>query len=202
MITAALYASQTVSEFTGYSAFAKAQLGDNSAIASGAPELVVGSDTDSAAIHTCWDSTPEEEFDSGPRFAKFTADGSSNGVTWSIDGSQPVSHTSDGALDGALGEVRLRAGMSVPGMVQWSSVGIQWYRDGKLVDSYLSGNGPMVDERGAEGPMEAEEVLVVSTNVRDADEVVVWGDVAIAYDAGVYPGPDDLFAEVFVFPAE
>jgi hypothetical protein len=70
-----------------------------------------------------------------------------------------------------------------------------------VVDSYSGVEGPMVDERGMTEPMEREEVLVVSTDIQDADKVVVGGKVEIGYGQGVYPAPDDLFADVFVFPS-
>jgi hypothetical protein len=189
-----------VSDITGYSLFAKARVGDNSLGSSGQPELLLGTDSDCVAFHTCWDPYPDD-FDSGPRFAKLTAEGDADTATWSLGGSQPCSQTYNSATLGDVGKVQLRAGITVPGMVKWSSVTIQWYRDGVMVDYYSRRTGPTVDERGAEGPVEAEQVLSASTTVRDADKVVVWGDVEIACDAGVYPGPDALFAEVFVFPA-
>ena len=200
MITAALYASPGISEIAGYSLFAKARFGDNAAVASGQPELLLGSGPDCVAMHTCW-SPYTDEFDSGPRSAEFTADSDADVATWALGGSELVSQTYDGASFGELGEVRLRSALSVPGMVRWSSISIQWFRDGVMVDYFSRRTGPVVDERGAEGPVEAEQVLAVSTSVRDADKVVVWGNVQIAHDAGVDPGPESLFAEVFVFPA-
>ena len=200
MITAALYASPAVSEFSGYALFAKARFGDNATVSSGQPELLLGSGPDCVADHTCWSPYTEEEFDSGPRQAKFSADSDADTATWSLGGNAPVSQTYDGSF-GELGEVRLRAAINIPGMVRWSSVSIKWYRDGVLVDYFTRRTGPVVDERGAEGPIEAEEVLTVSTSVRDADKVVVGGDVQIAHDAGIDAGPESLFAEVFVFPS-
>ena len=203
MVTAALYASGSISDITGYSLFGKAQVGDNSTGTWGDPELIVGDQAGSAAIHTCWDSTPAN-FDTGSRAIQLTANpgGGANGVTFSLVGSPSVSQTYTQAQYGALGDVYLRAGVTVPGLVQWSSVGIEWYKNGQVVDSYLNRFGPKVDDRGAQGPLEDEEILAVSTTVSDADKVVVWGRVQIKYDPGVYPAPDDLFGEIFVFPAD
>jgi hypothetical protein len=200
VITAALYTSETISEITGYSVFGKAQVGDNLMGEFGEPELILGSGGGSVPIHTCWDSTPED-FDTGARPVKLTANpgGGSNGVSWGLQGSA-ASQTYSGASYGALGQVQLRSGMTVPGFVQWSSISIQWYRNGALVDSFSRFAGPTVDMRGTTEPMEREQLLTVSTSVQNADKVVVWGKVEIEYEDGVYPAPDDLFAEVFVFP--
>jgi hypothetical protein len=201
VITAALYTSETISDVIGYSVFGKAQVGDNLGGPSSEPELIVGTPSDSVAFHTCWDSTPES-FDTGPRLVKLTASpGGSNGVTWALQGNPPASQTYTGASYGALGQVELRSGMTVPGFVQWSSIMIQWSRNGVVVDSFSRLNGPTVDGRGSTGPMEREQVLVVSTSVSDADKVVIWGKVEIEYEQGIYPAPDDLFAEVFLFPS-
>jgi hypothetical protein len=201
VVTAALYASGSISTITGYSLFGKAQVGDNSTGSWGDPELIVGNQADSAAIHTCWDSTPAN-FDTGARPVQLTANpgGGANGVKLQLVDSPSVSQTFSQAQYGALGDVYFRAGVTVPGLVQWSSIGIQWYKNGQVVDSYLNRFGPKVDDRGAQGPLEGEEVLAVSTSVHDADKVVAWGRVEIAYQSGVYPAPDDLFGEIFVFP--
>jgi len=201
VVAAALYASESISEITGYSLFARAQVGDNSAGTSGDPELLVGSETDSVAFHTCWDSTPYD-FDTGARTVQLTANaGDSGGATWGLQGSSPVSQTYTEATHGALGQVQFRAGMAVPGLVQWSSIFIEWYRNGQIVDSFSRRSGPTVDERGSTEEVAGEEVLVVSTSVKDADKVVIWGKVENEYEQGITPAANDLFAEVFVFPA-
>ena len=186
-----------VSDITGFCVAAEAKSGSNGDPNGVAAEVFAGHTPDDAvATRRVWDPAPADGIDSGWVLVSLTA--SSAGTYWSVDDAdvEPVSYA--GVAFGTVGTLRLRAAVRVPGAVRWRNLVVRWIRNGRVMESYSAAAGPEVDARAAGSPAESEQVLEIVPVATTHEKVVVDAEVNLAAADGVVPGPDDLFAQIFV----
>ena len=186
-----------VSEITGFCIAAEAKSGSNGDANGVGFEVFVGHDPDDAvAARRVWDGSPSDGIDSGWVLVSLTA--AASGSSWSVDGADadPLSYA--GATFGNAGAVRLRAGVRVPAAVKFRNVVVRWIRNGRVMESIQAPAGPEIDTRPPGSPAEAEQVLEIVPVATTHLKVVVDAEVSFAAPEGVEPGPDDLFAQIYV----
>jgi hypothetical protein len=201
MITTTLLTHNTITNMTGYSAFAEARLGSNGD-SSGVPEITVG--TDSSHVSTgrvCWDSDPSDGLDSGWTLGAFTAapSGSTHSASWDVAGASPEPVVYSNVNYAGVFEVDLRAMTLTSGLAAWQSIDVAFMKNGVITDHYTSYTGPSVDDTAASGIVSDEQILKVMSSYSDNDSVVISGDMRLAYPEGIYPGPNDLADQIYVF---
>ncbi len=119
---------------------------------------------------------------------QFTVDGAIGG---SVYYSLPANH-------GDINSVSVASGAMVGGSVAWSNVSVNFGSGsaGTIVDSYSSATGPAVD--GATVDASGGEEMLTVTPAAESESVVVTGDFQFTVPAGCYPGPTDLFGQIYV----
>ena len=200
-ITATLLTHTQLSDITGYTAFAEAKVGGNGD-GNGPPETNAGHDGGSYnSGRVTWDSSPEDGIDTDWRAVQLSdSSGSSeNDLAWEVYGCDPGTVTFAGSGSGSVSKVDIRALVQAPGSAAWRSITVDFYKNGLVTDSYTAYTPPAVDESSVTGTVSAEQILEVTSDRTDNDAVIVTGDVRLTCPEGVYPGPDDLAAQVFVF---
>lgn len=189
-----------ISIITGYCITSEVKYGSNGS-SGGIPEYGVGHDSaDMVTGRRTWDSDLSNGVDSSWVVVELVAEagGGNSGINWTVTGGTVSPVTYAGTSYGAIGRVRVRAAVQAPVQFQWRSLAMRFYKNGSQVDSFSRRAGPEVDRRGYPTPVQAEQVLEVVPAVQDADRLVVTGQVRLAAPVGLYPGPVDLFGQIFV----
>lgn len=199
MATGSTTTNNSVSTITGYCVAAEAKFGGNGA-SGGASEVSVGHDaTDALTTRRTWDAVPADGIDSGAIAVLASAErlGGTNGVSWAVAGSAVVPLVYVGRAYGTITQVKVRAAVQVNGEAEWSELQVRFYKNGRQVDFLVPASPPAVDTTAGPGSA-AESILTVTPGVT-ADKVTVAGYVRLACPEGVFPGADDLLAQVYVF---
>jgi hypothetical protein len=100
---------------------------------------------------------------------------------------------------GAIQQVQIRAAVQIAATATWRSVVVEFYKAGVLMDSYNRRIDPAVDTTGSPSPVAKEQILTVTPNANNNDQVIVTGSFELACAEGVNPGPNDIFGQVFLF---
>jgi hypothetical protein len=204
MATGTTSSSSQISDVSGYCVFGELRFGSNGNV-NGDPEVEAGAvnQTPSSARRQ-WDNNMNDGLSAGPFSVVFTAEagGGANAVKWSVQDANPSPLTYSGATYGAITRVRLRAAVQTTALVDWTSVLVRFYKNGRLSDSYPTNGaptaGPLVDTRGGSLPVTAEQILEITPVAGTNTKVIITGTVTLAAPQGVTPDVNDLFAQVFV----
>lgn len=179
--------------------FAEARFGSNGG--TGTPEYDVGSTTSNAVSgRTVWDSDLSNGLNSGWINVSLDAEagGGSNAVSWTVTGGTVVPLLFSGVTYGIIDNVQIVAAVQFPAQMLWRSVLVKFYKAGVLIESFSERVGPQVDTTGATPPVAKEQVLTVVPAQTDNDKVVITGQIELVCAAGIYPGPNDIFAQIYV----
>jgi hypothetical protein len=179
-----------------YNIFAEARYGDNSIAAGGEHELAVGgSSTNMSTAHFTWDTDLSNGLDSGlKKIALEVPAGNSNPISWQVGKSQ-ASHS--GATYGNIEKIVLRVGVLLDAAVALTGVSVTFSGPGGASYTYGPADGPAVDQRNGGGAAAASVEITASTG-STFTSVTVTGSVRMRANAGVFLGPGDAFAQVFV----
>lgn len=188
--------SSGISQFSGYSAFGEAKYGANGGD-SAWPECAAGVPTGFETGSRVWDANPYDGVDSGWVGVQLTVE-SSGGISWAVNGCSAGNLQRSTGSFGDIERVHVRAGAQAEGTAAWRSLSIEFYDGGSVADSYSQSGGPEVDTTSTPWWPVAEDILTVTPDVWGVDKVVVSGQVRFTSPQGVYPGPDDLFGQVFI----
>lgn len=200
MPTETIINNSTVSDPTGFCAFAEAKYGTNGDVSGATPEVAVGHDaSDALTARRVWDANPSDGVDSGWVAATLVAEvgGGSAGVKWTVNGAGGTL-TYTGVTYGNIGTVRVRACAQVRGQVRWRNAKIEWYRGTRRIEWTADrAAGPEVDTRTGTAT-EAEQIWQAVPTGTTHTRLVVSGEFSLACPEGVVPGPEDLFVQVLV----
>ena len=156
--------------------------------------------TPSLYARDAWDPSYDYggAFDSGwvPTELQVNAGGGSAGVLWSVSGDTTGTLDYTGQACGVITGVDLVAGAQTTGTAEFGEVTIDFLKNGVVEDSW-TGQGPSATSTDPSSPF-AEQDLFVRPSVNDATAVTVSGNVRMTTPAGVFPGPADLYTNVFV----
>ena len=183
-----------ISDISGYSLFSGVVYGDNGD-PYGQEEMGMGDGWGSYHWSDLWwDSDLSDGLDSGSRQVYFRADAGDNlGCFW-VDGGQMLSGNFELT---SIGGVMIRVAVMQPQMsMTWESASIGFFNNGRLVKSQGIGN---IEASTFDGGWEEETIVRVNMPALAFDEVRVGGAVHLMAAEGVYPGPSDISAQVFVF---
>lgn len=201
MATGSTTSSSTISDISIYCGFAEARFGSNGAT-DGDAEVELGAVNQSPASgRRTWDSNLSDGLAVGPLIVQFTAEagGGSNGLKWSVAGANPSPLQYSGVTYGNITKVRIRAAVQTTAMVQWTQVQVRFYKNGRLNESYVASSaGPAVNTSNSTAPVTAEQILDVVPDLSGNTKVIVSAYIEFASPQGVYPGVNDLFAQVFI----
>ncbi len=186
---------------TGYSVYASAQYGDDGPGNGPDPEVDVGNGDGGSYGRDTWDAPPLESdgsFNSGwlPTQLVVNPGDASDAVQWDVAGDNPDTLDCAGSSSGPITSVELVAGVQTTATAEFGEVTIEFLKNGTVEDTW-TGDGPSVTTSDPAAPS-AEQDVVVTPGVADANSVIVRGNIHFAAPAGVYPGPNDMYAEVFV----
>jgi hypothetical protein len=191
-----LTTSSYISDISGYSLFAEACYGDNGE-PWGQEEIGMGNSQGSyfpGDIY--WDADLSDGLDSGQRQVYFRADAGDDLGVWWVDGGDMLVGSMN--LD-RIGAVMIRVGVMQPQMsMTWESAAIAFLNNGRLVKS--EGLGTIQASTMDEGWQE-ETIVHVDMPSLAFDEVRIGGLIRLEAAQGVYPSPNDMFAQVFVYDA-
>jgi hypothetical protein len=199
-VTTAKYTSfQTIS---GYKIFADALYGDNGD-PNGVPGYDVGaSSTDCSSGYIVWEGDIQNGLDSGNVSVDLSLPpgGGTNAVQWDVVGGASGTLTFTSTYR-TMTKVQLLAGVALGGCkMSWVNATIRFYKAGVLMESISldSSNNPVADATSQSGSVEIEQITTITAS-SGYDRVDVSGNIRLQANAGVSPGADDIFADVYVF---
>ncbi len=181
---------------------ADALYGDNGPENGPDPEyaLVTSSETDTG--RTTWNPEFNEDgsWDSGqvPVAMTLSPDGHGNDIlTWTVNGETALIQTIPQLT--TLSGVEIVAGTQLNASVAWSDLNVS-FSDGTTTDAYSgsTASNPAVDTTTSSTATAEQELFVVPTTSSNTT-LTISGNVDLAYPAGTYPGPNDLFASIYVY---
>jgi hypothetical protein len=199
-VTTVKYTSfQTIS---GYKIFADALYGDNGD-PNGVPGYDVGSSpTDCSSGYIVWEGNIEDGLDSGDVSVALSMPpgGGTNAVQWNVVGgaSGVLSFTS---TYGSISKVQILAGVALGGCkMSWVSTTVRFYKAGVLMESITlnSSNNPVADATSQSGSVEVEQITTITAS-SGYDQVDISANVRLQANAGISPGEDDIFGDIYVF---
>lgn len=166
----------------------------------GAPELLIGNNgSDATAGRITWDESTGA-FNSGRVAFGFTippGGGSANQDSLAVNGAvtDPLYYSLK--TYGAMRAVLVIAGVQTNASAAFTNLVVQYYKGGTLIEAFDLAAGPSVDTTSASSPV-AEQVLTVTPNNSDNDEVFVGGSFQMTAPNGTFPDVDDIFGQIFV----
>lgn len=196
--------SDSITELSGYLLYAEAIPGSNGD-STGIPTYDLGADPEDASYgYNVWDEgvadgDTSDGFDTGSQPFAFDSDMAGGSNSLDVASAGAISYDTGGSQ--SIGSVIVRAGIQTIGVATWNNVTIAFYQGSTLADT-LTLDGPAVDTTPANSPDEAEQILLVTPDSSSTPytRVTVSGSIQMQTPAGVLPGPDDLFCQVFIFP--
>ena len=189
--------TSTIEDISNYALYGEARAGSNGD-PYGEPAGVLASETNANTEQVNW-----YDFDSDGGLytanvaVKLDANLATGQDTWSIAGGTDDPVTLAGPSGETVDYVELVAGTQVGARVAWSNVQVQFLQGGQVQETVAVGNGPTVDTRSTGGT--AEQVETIQPAGSSDDEAIVTGNIKMLCPDGTYPGPDDMFAQAFVF---
>ena len=201
MASTSFSSASTISEITGFCAYADVRVGSNGA-PDGSPEYDVGSLLGSAVSgRIVWTSDLSDGFSSG--FVQVRLDaapgGGSNGVRWEVVNGSPQTIVYNGVQYGSIQEVQIRAAVLLAAKMIWRAVSVSFFKGGVQTDGVSLRGGPQVDTTGGIIPITAEQILTVIPDATDNDEVVIVAEMELACPLTTLVQPNDIFGQIFVF---
>jgi hypothetical protein len=196
MATVTTQTNSYISDIEGWCIYADALFGDNGDT-EGVPEYDVGTNSDNAYGFITW-GNPNNNIDSGNLAINFNAPASGQTITWAIQNASTLSYS--GVGHGTIQSVQIVAGVQASGCkFSWGSLVVAFYKSGILIESVsLSGaDNPVADGIGSGAP--TEQITTITPANNNNDQVVITGTLRLQVNAGVYPGEDDVFGDIFVF---
>lgn len=150
-----------------------------------------------ASAPIVWDSNWDDGMDSGniPFMYKYTSSGGIGTSSLTAAGQTVTDETQATGV----GDVDLEAGVWAPGMaVSFNNVDVQFYSNGQLVQDDHIGD-ISIDRLNSEDPNPASTSTHLTPNLSvPADTVIITGTFRMQTNPGVYPGPTDLFATIYI----
>jgi hypothetical protein len=199
-VSTAKYSSfQTIS---GYAIFADVLFGDNGD-PSGIPGYNVGSSpTNCANGYIVWQDNIDDGLNSGEVAVDLSLPrgGGTNAVEWAVTGgaSGPLNFTSTYST---ISKVQILAGVGLGGCkMSWYGIAIRFYKAGVLMEtiSLDSTNNPVADAMSDSGAVEIEQITTITASP-GYDQVEITGSVQLQANAGVFPGEEDIFGDIYIF---
>ncbi len=187
-----------ISDIGSYNLYSQASMGDNG-YPDGIPGVYVGvSDSANQSAYREWDSDLSDGLDSGWVAVSFTATlGSTNTAQFSVGGAGTTYYSGGSAT--AISEVDIRAAVAGPDMaMSWSNLSVAFYQGSSLVETVSLGNDVAVSTIGSQTWDPAEMIAQITPTQSNCDKVVVTGSIRLQAAAGTYPGPNDIFGQVFI----
>jgi hypothetical protein len=199
MATGTFTTSTTISDITGYCCIAETRYGSNGGN-EGTPEWDVGSASNQTTGRTKWADDPDDGFDTGLLNTELgTSQGGAEGIGFALQDSPDSPLIYVGVTYGSIGNVLVRAGAQITSTVSWTGVNVTYYKNGNQTETYEYNGTFQVST--TDGSPTAEVILTVVPQFDDNDQVTVQGSIEMVLPAGYYPGPDDMFNQVFVYTA-
>jgi hypothetical protein len=140
-----------------------------------------------------WDGNPDDGIDSGWSSVDLII--SHSGVTWTVDGQ---SATIDAPSFNSINQIQIIADSSAQAMMSWQNVGIQFYSNNQVVDSWGSYGGPTIDETAEQNPIEKQDILTLTPQASNVDKVHLTAQVRMTCPQGVYLDQNSVFGQVLI----
>lgn len=191
--------NQSITDESGYSAYGEAIVGSEGDTW-GTPDIDTGdaSGNDSYAYLMWGGDTDNGGLDTGNLPFCFEGNLATGLDTLSIDGTS-ISYQGSSSSS-KMGSVDIRGGADVPAQVSLENIAVSFYQGGALQETQNVPN-ISVDTTAPGSSGTEEEVLTVTPSSSNDNDVVVTGTLRMAAPDGTYPGPTDIFCQVFVKPA-
>ena len=171
--------------------FAEARWGDNYA-GPGEPELALGTSSTSLSVgQLMWDPNGQ---DSGKCPAQLDILGPNRKMTWQVNGT-PVNHMAGGF--NKISQVEVVAG-AIDAMADWENLTVT-FTGGNNVPPFMFVNslGPGVNTIGNGGAQSVVQITPPTNRIYT--KLRLTGDVHLGVNPAGWPGPGDVFVQVFVY---
>jgi hypothetical protein len=190
--------TNSIAQETGYAGYGEARAGQNGD-PYGVPEAVLANPTNAATERVQWyDADSSGGLLTGTVPVTLDVNLATGIDTWSVAGGTENPVTLSGGPTGqTIADVELAAGVQVGAKVSWSNVTIEFLQAGVVQETVNVGNGPSVDTRSSGLTSEQIEEIIPASSTDD--EVIITGNIKMLAPDGTYPGPDDMFAQAYVF---
>jgi hypothetical protein len=183
---------------TGFSAYAELRAGSNGD-PYGAPEEVLGTVNNANAGRFTWDGTDDNGGFDAENVPVSVDINLKTGADTLLLGSVPIPLTFPGPSGQTINYIEMTAGTDLNAQVAWSNVQVAFYKQGVLQETASVPGGPAVDTTTSDDPTE-EQLATIQPAASDDDEAIITGSLNMVCPDFTYPNPEDMFAQVFVFP--
>jgi hypothetical protein len=197
MATGTITTSTTISDVTGYCCIGETRYGSNGGN-DGTPEWDTGSVSDQTTGRMKWADDPDDGFDTGLLNTELaTSPNGAEGIVFALQASPDSPLLYAPLTFGSIGNVLVRAGAQITSTVRWGNVLVTFYKAGTETESYEYGTTFEVST--TDDSPTGEAMLTVVPEFEDNDQVTIQGSIEMILPAGYYPGPDDMFNQIYVF---
>lgn len=190
--------NQPISEETNYAQYGEVIVGSEGDT-SGIPDIDTGDNWAQSYGYMMWGGdTNQGGLDTG--ILPFGFDGNlATGVS-TVQAEQTIVNYQGTPSSALVGSADVIVGADVPAQVSLQNIAVNFFQGNTLQETDTFG-GMSVDTTDPSSSGAAEDVLTVVPSAPNVNRVVVTGAFRMSAPDGTYPGPTNIFCQVFIHPA-